>query len=170
MNREGLFNFVPAALGIDPSSTSIGLCLMHGDGEVIKTWSVKAKGGPLQRLYDLYNGLSEVFSEVLELMRFEDVRVYIEEGIFAGKRMHVKVAAMIGEVRGIIMAMAWIRGLKVQKIPVQSWKALLSKEERKMKKGAEYTKYWCEHLGLHATSPDEIDAYMIARRAIRGKL
>jgi hypothetical protein len=152
---------------------------MRGDGDVIQTWSVKPKGESLRRLYALFDGVGKVFYQIKEDQEIRDrlesseVRVYIEEGMYGGGkepiRMMARNSALVGEARGTIITLAWLEGWKVNKMAIASWKSLLTKTERAMPKNSEYVRYWNISLGLDASSPDEIDAYFIARRAVRGK-
>lgn len=191
MQREGLFNFTPAALGIDPASRVVGICLMLGDGRVVNTWSIRAEGQPLRRLCTIHTRIRELFdfieddSDMKMQLGGSEIEVYIEEGMFGGRKppkvtsapngeatfqdFGARISAMAGEVRGAILAEAWRHRWKVRKMYVQSWKTLMTKAERQMKKNREYVDYWNTSLGLEAKYPDEIDAYFIARRAIVGR-
>jgi hypothetical protein len=104
-----------------------------------------------------------------ERLEYAKVRVVIEEGAVYDRPNASKVSGLIGEVRGVIVTLAWINGFKVSKMAVASWKALLTKGERKMKKDSAYVAYWDKSLNLDATTPDEIDAFFIAKRAILGR-
>jgi Holliday junction resolvasome RuvABC endonuclease subunit len=166
---EFLFVVSPAALGIDVGSRIVGLCLMRGDGQVFNTWSVKVNGEPLQRLCTLYEKVRDLFASIQALKGdYEKPHVFIEREMLYDRPNATKVSAMHGEVRGVLMALAWARGWPVHKMAVGSWKTQLSKEERTMAKDAAYVEYWNGRAGTAAESPDEIDAYFIARRAIIG--
>jgi hypothetical protein len=151
MNREGLFDFGPVALGIDSASRGIGVCMMMADGYVVRTWGLKVAGSPGERVHAIHHWIRRLFDHIAEepSMREEvgehKIIVYLEEGIYGGGkeplRAMPKNAAMAGEVRGVILANAWYHGWEVQKVYVQSWKAMLSKQERQMKKDKAYVEY-----------------------------
>lgn len=176
MEREGLFEFAgPAVLGIDVGSRIVGVCFMQGDGKVVNTWSIRVKGDPLRRLCDIYQAIRSLFAAVDRMLGAGTLHVYVEESMLGGQNFSsgrrgnvAKVAALHGEVRGVVMSLAWAHGWPVHRMYVQSWKAMLEKEERKVKKNAAYVAYWNAKLGLGARSPDEIDAYFIARKGVVG--
>jgi Holliday junction resolvasome RuvABC endonuclease subunit len=165
MPVAGTLGFGTHVLGVDPGTQLIGLCLMDPTGEILALWSLRAEGEPLIRLSKMQALLRDVFDRV----KYSGInpKVALEEGIFGGARMHVKVAAMLGEVRGVVLAEAWRHGLMVTKVCVASWKSSLTEEERKMKKDSEYVRYWNEKYGRKFKSPDEIDATHIALHQVR---
>jgi Holliday junction resolvasome RuvABC endonuclease subunit len=140
---------------------------MGGDAHVIHSYSIVAPDGPpLRRLAYIHGGLSRAFDEIVRLVGSEIV-LCVEEGMFRGRP---KVCAMLGEVRGIVMAEAWRRGWKIRKIYPVSWKTILSTAERKMKKDAAYRAYWNKKLELKCRTADEVDATLIARYGLSGKV
>jgi Holliday junction resolvasome RuvABC endonuclease subunit len=163
-------DFGEAVIGVDPASRVVGVCLLQGD--TARTWSVRAAGLPLHRLYQLYCGVRELFDEIANMVESRP-EVYVEEGMFGGGKEPMAAmprnAAMAGEVRGVVLTEAWRHGWRTRKMAIQSWKALIPKEIRKMPKNAEYVAYWNEKFGLQARHADEIDSYFIARRAALGK-
>jgi hypothetical protein len=179
VNEEGIFDFGPVALGIDSASRMVGVCMMTGDGYVVRTWGFKAAGELGERVHAIHHWIRRLFDHIAESPEIQSwvggkrIVVYIEEGIFGGGKEPMaampKNAAMAGEVRGVIFANAWCHGWEVKKMYIQSWKAMLSKEERKMKKDKAYVAYWAGNTGVDFHSPDEVDAYMIARRAVVGR-
>jgi len=173
MELAGHLDFGSAVFGVDPATHRVGICLMLGDGTVVKTWRVEGEGSPLHKLSSIHGGVKRVFDA---LEKDDELRarmggvvpmVAIEEGIFSNKRPDApRVQGMLGEVRGIVFAEAWRHGWTVRKVYVQTWKAKLTKIERKMVKGSEYVRYWNERLGLNCTWADEVDAVMIAAAAL----
>jgi Holliday junction resolvasome RuvABC endonuclease subunit len=167
MNGQGHFPFGSYALGVDPGSSVVGVCFLGPDGNAIGMWSLEAKGEPERRLEKLHTLIMYLFESVEVFLKKEqnqEVQVFVEEGLIFDRPNASKVSKMQGEVRGIVCGDAWRRGWNVTRVHVQSWKAMLTKEQKAMPKDKAYVKYWNGRLGTKAKKPDEIDAYFIAKR------
>jgi Holliday junction resolvasome RuvABC endonuclease subunit len=167
MDQWRRLDFGRFILGIDCGTKSLGLCLMAGDGAVRHTRRLKSNRPTiLGRIEEIHSQ----FADYLEQLYTENLTplVAIEDGIFA---MKIPNAAMVqgalGEIRGVVMAECWRSGLQVTKVAVGSWKAMLSGTEKAMPKNGTYVRYWNQRLNLDCTSPDEVDAVMIASAGSR---
>jgi Holliday junction resolvasome RuvABC endonuclease subunit len=157
----GLENIL--TVGVDPGSISLGVSVIAGGGDILRTVSIRAKGNPLQRMAVLHGGLRKVFDQVQAAAGDRAVQALIEDGIY---RARPKVCSMIGEVRGLVMAEAWRHGWTVRKVSPMTWKCRLSAAERDMEKDSQYVAYWNRVLRLGCKTPDEVDAVMIGRTAL----
>jgi Holliday junction resolvasome RuvABC endonuclease subunit len=172
IETDQLLDMGAAVIGIDPGSMKTGIALLDGKGALRETWDVSPPAAwkmPKRQAY-ICARVNAAMKEARQIVG-PDVRVtvVIEEGVFGwGKEpapARIRTAAIVGEMRGMIMALAWNNGFYVQKMPVVTWKSRLTKVERKMTKDKTYVAYWNEKLGAHFHSPDEVDAALIGRRA-----
>jgi Holliday junction resolvasome RuvABC endonuclease subunit len=119
----------------------------------------------LFRLQFIDGGLRAVLVEAAGLANGLGTAV-IEDGVY---RTMPKVCAMLGEVRGLAMSACWAVGWRVVKMAPVTWKSMLTKEERAMKKDSNYVALWNRRMGLNCRTPDVVDAVLIATRYVRGR-
>jgi len=148
-------------VAVDPGTRCVGVAVRWELGS-ISTFSLVACDGDLgERLRDLHGKVEALFA------RFHGPAVVlVEEGIcrVAGRaRNVVKPGLALAEARGIIMAAAWGRGWEVRRVGVQTWKRLLTAEEREMPKNARYVAHFNAKHGWRCASADETDAALMIR-------
>jgi Holliday junction resolvasome RuvABC endonuclease subunit len=167
---------MPWIVAVDPGSVSLGVCLSEPTGEPVRSWSIRVKGDLDDRLRSIAVEISLVFGEIQNSLVRPSIELTIEEGIYAGRNWSAgrlgdvtRTAAMMGEVRGVVMAEAFHRGWTVKRMAPASWKTLLSKTERSMKKDSAYVRYWAGRLGREFKTSDEVDSVHIARRVVSGR-
>lgn len=96
-------------LGIDPGSETLGWGVVEGSGTKYSpvdfgTVRSNTKHAFSKRLKNIFEGVSEVID------RFEPDAIAIEEAFYA---TNVGVAMKLGQVRGVVLLLAEIRGLAI---------------------------------------------------------
>ena len=162
-------------IAVDPGTRSTGVAAPLSG--TIRTWQAEGEGiSPLLRSEIIGRRLVEIFYKIegihdREMRENHDradtdlgdgrIQVLIEEGIY---RCRGRVIAMVGEIRGVIMAEAWRRGWETRKISVQWWKAFIPEEDREIPKGRvkAYVEHFNRSRGWSCTCTDEVDAALIS--------
>lgn len=155
-----MLDFGQTWIGIDPGTRSLGIVILYGG--VLWTESVVAKGSDLiGRLRTIASGVRSIFDKVYQSDPEIQITVVVEDGVY---RAMPKVCAMLGEVRGVVLAECFRRGWPVRRVAPIAWKKrLLTDAERKMKKDKAYIAYWNRRLELDCRTADEVDAAHLAR-------
>lgn len=162
---QNLLDFGRPVVGIDPGSSRMGVAYLSNDGTLKRSWTVQPPRTQLQaRQQFIYTALRRILFQIRRECGDDEIPVvYIEEGIYKSAPGAI---ATLGEMRGLAMAAAWAAGFKVKKMYPLSWKKMLMPQERLMKKDAAYVSYWSRVLAGDFSSPDEVDAVLIAKRAV----
>lgn len=175
MPVQRALNIGPWIVAVDPGTISIGVCLSRPDGSVERTWSIRAPARQSinERLRFLAGGVRDAFGQV-EMAAWPepwrethpDIELTVEDGVY---RQRPKVCSEIGEARGLVLGEAFRRGWRVRKMAPVSWKSMMTKDERGMKKNQSYVAYWARRWGRELRTPDEVDSVHIARRVVSGR-
>jgi len=159
-------------IAVDPGTRSTGVAAPLSG--TIRTWQAKGEGiDPLLRSEIIGRRLVEIFYKIEGIHDRENkddpIQVLIEEGIY---HCRGKVIAMVGEIRGVIMADAWRRGWETRKISVQWWKAFIPEEDREIPKGKvkAYVEHFNRSRGWTCICTDEVDAALIVEAARKSGL
>ncbi len=159
-------------IAVDPGTRSTGVAAPLS--RTIRTWQAKGEGiDSVLRSEIVGRNLVEIFYRIEGIhdreCKDDRIQVLIEEGIY---RCRGRVIAMVGEIRGVIMAEAWRRGWETRKVSVQWWKALMPAEDRKIPKGKvkAYVEHFNESRGWSCACTDEVDAALIVEAARKSGL
>ena len=165
-------------IAVDPGTRSTGVALLVS-GYAIRTWRASGEGIDAQtrsaiigrRLVGVFDQINAIRQDIGRMNGGPawEIHVLIEEGIY---RCRGRVIAMVGEIRGVIMAEAWRHGWPVRKISVQWWKALMPEEDREIPKSKvkAYVEHFNRSRGWSCTCTDEVDAALIVEAARKSGL
>lgn len=164
---------IPAFVGVDPGTKSLGVAVVSGvDGALIRSWPCvppSARKTARQRMPVLWQELRGVLDWIASRQYDDrealDVQwVVVEEAIFPG--MGTTSIALLAEVRGMVIAETWGHAWQAGVIRPDRWKRFLSANERRMKKDDAYVRYFNRTRKWKCRTPDEVDAVLIAQAAV----